>query len=42
MTLFDQTKITELEYAQLLYKEALPAKIGIRDVAPCFVEAPLK
>jgi len=31
MTLYDQTKMTELEYIQLLYKKVLPAKIGIRD-----------
>jgi len=31
MTLYDQTKLTEIERIQLLYKEALPMKIGIRD-----------
>jgi len=34
MTLYDQTKMTELEHIQLLYKEALSAKIGIRDGSP--------
>jgi len=34
MTLYDQTKMTELECIQLLYKEALPTKIGIRDGGP--------
>jgi len=30
MTLYDQTKMTELERMQLLYKEALPTKIGTK------------
>jgi len=35
MTLYDQTKMTELEHTvQLLYKEALPAKISMRDGSP--------
>jgi len=35
--------MTELEHTQLLHKEKLPAKIGIRDgMAPWFVEDPLK
>jgi len=43
MTLYDGTKMTELEHTQLLHKEKLPAKIGIRDgMAPWFVEDPLK
>jgi len=31
MTLYDQTKMLERERIQLLYKEALPTKIGIRN-----------
>jgi len=27
MTLYDQTKMTEIEHIQLLHKEALPTKI---------------
>jgi len=34
MTLYDQAIMTELERIQLLYKEALPTKIGIRDGSP--------
>jgi len=34
MTLYDQTKMTELERIQLLYKEALLTKIGIRGGSP--------
>jgi len=34
MTLYDQTKMTELEHIQLLHKEALRMKIGIRDSSP--------
>jgi len=34
MTLYDQTKMTELEHIQLLYKEALLAKIGKIDGSP--------
>jgi len=34
MTLYDQTKMTEIEHIQSLYKEALPAKIGKRDGSP--------
>jgi len=34
MTLYDQTKMTELECIQLLYTEALSAKISIRDGSP--------
>jgi len=42
MFLYDKTKMTELEHTTILYKEALPAKIGISDGNPWFVEAPLK
>jgi len=43
MTANDETKTTELEHTtRLLCKEALQAKIGIRELAPWFVEAPLK
>jgi len=31
MTTYDQTKMTELEHIQLLYKKAFPVKIGIKD-----------
>ena len=35
MTLYNQTKMTELEHTvQLLYKEALPVKMGTRDSSP--------
>jgi len=34
VTLYDQTKMTELERIQLLHKEALPTKIDIRDGSP--------
>jgi len=42
MTLYDQTKMTELERIQLLCKEILPAKKDKEMVAPWFVETPLK
>jgi len=34
MTIYDQTKMTELKRLQLLYKEVLPTKIGIRHDSP--------
>jgi len=34
MTLYDQTKMTDLEPIQLLHKEALPTKMRKRDGSP--------
>jgi len=39
MTLYDQTKVPELENTfTLLYKEELPTKLGVRDDSLWFVE----
>jgi len=42
MTLYDQTKMTELQLIQLLYKEALPTKICMRNGSPMVCWSPTK
>jgi len=34
LSLYGQTKVIELKHVQLLHKEALPVKIGVRDDSP--------